>query len=133
MKKPFLLLVILAALSLTSFTTTDHSPVKKTAKRCGPWFTVYNTSSAVVSSMQLIYVPSGYTITVVNPVFPYSFPQGGNGDYKINVTFSSVPATGVYVGANDYCVKAVNKYASLTFPALDCSENDIRITNFACL
>ncbi|NLR80785.1 hypothetical protein [Chitinophaga eiseniae] len=139
-KYSFLSALLLLLLTASSFGLPGTPPKKEkkgahpTARRCGPIITVTKQSSAVVSSIQLVYVPTGYTYSVSNPTFPYAFPQSGNGDYVIKIWFSSVPAQGAYVGANDLCAPAVNKYAQLAFTAAACEMPFyVNITNYQCL
>ncbi|NLR58487.1 hypothetical protein HGH93_10275 [Chitinophaga polysaccharea] len=139
-KYSFLSALFLLLLTASSFDLPGTTPKKEKkgnhakVKRCSPIITAYKQASATVSSMQLTFVPTGASVTITNPTFPYVFPQMGNGDYVFKVWFSSVPAQGVYVGLNDLCAPAVNKVATLSFYSTDCLVPfDINITNYQCL
>lgn len=136
MKRTLLLPVLAAMLFFSSsFNIFKEQSVlpKKTvtepAKRCGPWFTVYNYGLAV-NKITLIY--GTYVQEVINPTFPYAFPQGGGGIYTVTVTFSSIPSSGVYLGAGGQCQYSTTRSVSVTFDASGCTDYPITISNFSC-
>lgn len=137
MKNVFFSLTLLAILALGTSFNIFESPaaIKTTANapgKCGPWFTVYNNGMSV-NRITLTYVETGIVVaSVINPTFPYSFPQSGNGEYIVTVTFSSVPPSGVYVAAGDQCGYTTKRSISVNFVANVCVNFDIVISNFAC-
>ena len=108
---------------------TGKKTVTEPAKRCGPWLTVYNYGLAV-NKITLTY--GTYVQEVINPTFPYAFPQGGGGTYTVTVTFSSVPSSGVYLGAGGQCQYSTTRSVSVTFDASGCTDYPITISNFSC-
>ncbi|MCW3466838.1 hypothetical protein [Chitinophaga nivalis] len=113
------------------------APVVADMHRCGPWFVVQKYLGANVSSMTLSD-GGGYSHTVNNPVFPYTFPQGGSGTYQLSIQFTATATgyLGVSVGADPTtisCIPFRQAYStSVTFAAGTCEQYSL-VLDRACL